>query len=76
MIMQRNGQNLLKLVEDLLGTTRGDTNLDGTVDFQDFLVLSQGFGRSDASWASGDFDGNGLVEFSDFLLLSSHFGGN
>lgn len=64
------------LVEDILGTTRGDTNLDGTVDFQDFLLLSQGFGQSDASWSSGDFDGNGLVEFADFLLLAWHFGGN
>ena len=64
------------LVEEVLGTTRGDTNLDGTVTFQDFLVLSQSFGQSDASWSSGDFDGNGLVEFRDFLILSSHFGGN
>ena len=51
----------------------GDANLDGNVDFPDFLALSAGFGGK-GGWADGDFDGNGQVEFPDFLALSANFG--
>ena len=37
-----------------------------SVDFTDFLVLSDQFDKS-GGWGQGDFDGNGLVEFPDFL---------
>ena len=51
----------------------GDLNSDGTVDFADFLVMSENFGHSgDAS--VGDIDGNGQVGFEDFLQLSMNFG--
>lgn len=51
----------------------GDTNLDGTVDFPDFLALSAGFGQS-GGWGQGDFNGDGQIEFPDFLALSANFG--
>lgn len=57
----------------LANTLIGDTNLDGTVTFSDFLALSAGFGNA-GGWAEGDFDGNGQVEFPDFLALSGNFG--
>lgn len=60
-------------VEDLAGSFFGDANLDGTVEFPDFLALSAGFGMP-GGWAEGDFDGNGEVEFPDFLTLSASFG--
>ena len=59
--------------EDYANTFFGDANLDGTVDFPDFLTLSAGFGQS-GGWGQGDFDGNGEVEFPDFLALSKNFG--
>ena len=52
---------------------KGDTNLDGTVAFGDFLLLSSGFG-GEGDWSSGDFDGDGFTGFPDFLALSSNFG--
>ncbi len=52
----------------------GDTNFDGEVKFDDFLVLSANFG-DEGGWAEGDFDGNGEVDFPDFLALSANFGG-
>ena len=52
----------------------GDSNLDGEVNFQDFLVLANNFGRTDAAFADGDFDENGTVDFVDFLALSQNFG--
>ena len=60
-------------VQELIGTVRGDTNLDGTVDFADFLALSASFTQS-GGWGDGDFDGDGMVAFADFLTLSRNFG--
>lgn len=55
------------------GISNGDTDLNGTVDFTDFLALSSAFG-GEGGWGNGDFDGNGTVEFPDFLALSDNFG--
>ena len=60
-------------IETLLDTSFGDADLNGAVEFDDFLVLSTHFGQSGA-WADGDFDGNGDVEFADFLVLADSFG--
>lgn len=60
-------------VTSLIGTHFGDADLNGEVDFSDFLTLSSSFGR-DGGWAEGDFDGTGDVAFPDFLVLSSNFG--
>ena len=60
-------------VETLVGTNFGDTNLDGLVDFADFLNQSGGFGKA-IGWAFGDTDGDLIVGFADFLELSSNFG--
>ena len=62
------------LIQSLLDTRRGDLNLDGQVNFADFLQLSAGFGKSEAGWSEGDLDGDLSVGFADFLLLSSNFG--
>jgi hypothetical protein len=53
----------------------GDVNMNGTVDFSDFQILSSNFGGS-AIWTGGDLDGSGSVNFSDFQILSSNFGGS
>lgn len=60
-------------VEDLKGTFFGDVDLDGQVQFSDFLALSAGFG-SEGGWAEGDVDGDGQIQFADFLSLSGNFG--
>lgn len=62
------------LVETIIGTKRGDTNLDGRVDFADFLVHSANFAAQDVGWASGNFDTDDEVSFTDFLVLSANFG--
>ena len=51
-----------------------DINLDRSVDFDDFLILSANFGLDGLSRNEGDFDGDGRVAFADFLLLSGMFG--
>jgi hypothetical protein len=51
----------------------GDANRDGTVNFNDFVILSQNFGKA-GGWDKGDFSNNGTIEFNDFVMLSQNFG--
>jgi hypothetical protein len=54
---------------------QGDIDGNGTVEFADFLVLSNTFGNAaDPAGSGADIDGNGTVEFADFLILSENFG--
>ena len=52
----------------------GDIDLDGSVTFDDFLVLAEEVGKVDAGWAEGDLSGDAKVDFDDFLLLAENFG--
>jgi hypothetical protein len=58
---------------DITGFIQGDANGDGNVAFDDFLILSAGFGSA-GNYTQGDFDLSGTVDFSDFLILSANFG--
>ena len=51
----------------------GDTNIDGVVNFGDFLELARNVGIG-SEWRQGDFTGDGQVGFPDFLELSRNFG--
>ena len=51
----------------------GDANMNGSVEFLDFLVLAENFGER-GTWVDGDFDGDGEVAFLDFLGLAESFG--
>ena len=51
----------------------GDTNADGDVDIEDFLILAQHFGQSGTE-SEGDFNQDGFVDFRDFLILAANFG--
>ena len=53
-------------------TKSADFDGNGSVDFTDFLMFAQGFGKSDGQDdfnAELDLDGNGTIDFSDFLLF-------
>lgn len=73
-----NGSGTLEIADfelllSTIGTLPGDADLNGTVEFSDFLKLSNSFGEA-AGWNGGDGDCNGVVQFADFLTLSSNFG--
>lgn len=57
----------------LVGSLAGDINLDGDVEFADFLILADHFGEA-GSWSHGDLDCDGTVQFPDFLILAENFG--
>jgi len=51
----------------------GDADLNGKVDFGDYLALEAWFGGP-GDWSKGDFDLNGSVDFGDYLILEAAFG--
>jgi hypothetical protein len=65
--------NMNQLTVAVMDAIPGDTNLDGQVDFEDFLNLSANFGGR-GSWSEGDSDGSGMIDFADFITLASNFG--
>jgi len=53
----------------------GDIDLDGVVNFDDFLILAANFGtRENAKRDEGDFNFDGAIDFADFLVLAANFG--
>jgi hypothetical protein len=59
---------------ELRETRPGDVNLNGRVEFDDFVTLAANFNRLDAVWSEGDFNLDGVVDFADFVELASFFG--
>ena len=58
----------------IVATLPGDANLNGTVDFNDFLVLQNNFGSTATRFDQGNFNYDGSTDFNDFLVLQNHFG--
>jgi len=50
-----------------------DADLDGDVDFGDYMVLEAWFGGP-GDWSKGDFDFDGDVDFGDYMILEAAFG--
>ena len=62
------------LIGDILGTARGDANLDGTVDVVDLGTFGNNYWRSGSvSWADGDFNGDGTIDVFDLALLGNNY---
>lgn len=57
-------------------TIPGDANLDGSVGFDDLLLLTQFYGQSNQTWAQGNlnYDATGNVDFDDLLIVSQNYG--
>lgn len=68
-----DGKDRSMLIEWLMDIDLGDADLNDSVGFSDFVILSTHFGQL-GGWSQGDFDGDGMVAFGDFVLLSNSFG--
>lgn len=62
------------LLTEILNTTYGDANLDGSVDAVDFGVWNASQFRVDTGWALANFDGLGGTDASDFHIWLAHRG--
>ena len=61
------------LIEDVFETAYGDSNLDGLVDVDDFLVIVNHW-RDEGGWAVGDNDGSGVIGKGDLALFNANYG--
>lgn len=52
----------------------GDANLNGIVNFEDFVQLSNNFNANETLWQDGNFNQDGITNFEDFVLLANNFG--
>jgi len=50
---------------------RGDANLDGIVDGQDFILWNNTKFTNSLLWNDGDFNGDGVVDGQDFILWNN-----
>ncbi|HUB24233.1 MAG TPA: PEP-CTERM sorting domain-containing protein [Tepidisphaeraceae bacterium] len=58
---------------EILPTLAGDAKLQGDVNFGDFQILAQYFGKT-GGWDEGNFTYGTTVDFGDFQLLAQDFG--
>jgi T5SS/PEP-CTERM-associated repeat protein/autotransporter-associated beta strand protein len=62
---------------DLLATMtlKGDANLDGTLNADDYALLDRSYARSltNAHWSDGDFNYDGQITSADYLLIDTTF---
>ena len=56
-----------------IGSLPGDADFDGQVQFPDFVILANNFGKA-GQYSTGDFDCDGQVQFPDFVILANNFG--
>lgn len=61
------------LVENVLGRSLGDANLDGSVDVADVDILKSNW-AGQGGWAQGDLNGDGKVGFSDLEQVLANWG--
>ena len=57
-----------------ISSLSGDLDGDGTVAFEDFLILAANFGTDVDEYGNGDVNCDGTVAFDDFLALAENFG--
>ncbi|MDB5326724.1 MAG: autotransporter-associated beta strand repeat family protein, partial [Phycisphaerales bacterium] len=55
-------------------TLPGDADLDGDVDFNDFLAMQNSFTATNTRFDQGNFNYDGVTDFNDFLMLQNSFG--
>lgn len=74
LICDRAGNDVDAFLQEI-GVIPGDLDLNGSVEFADFLILSGSFGLVEGShYGLGDADCENGVDFADFLVLSGNFG--
>ena len=53
--------------------TPGDSDLNDTINFDDYVRTDNGFNNHLTGWFNGDFDYNGVINFDDYALIDVNF---
>jgi hypothetical protein len=54
-------------------TWTGDTDLNGVINFDDYVRTDSGFNNHKSGWFNGDFDYDARVTFDDYVLIDLAF---
>ena len=54
-------------------TLAGDANHDGEVNFDDYVLIDQGFNSGQTGYSHGDFNYDGVVDFDDYTIIDQAF---
>jgi hypothetical protein len=68
-----NGRSIDPTDKVIKYTWYGDADLNGQVNFDDYVRIDFGLNNSLSGWFNGDFDLNGQVNFDDYVLLDLGF---
>ncbi|MDP1662861.1 MAG: GC-type dockerin domain-anchored protein, partial [Phycisphaerales bacterium] len=63
--------DVVEVVQVVLGTTMGDVNLDGVQNAADVSIVTANMGMTSACWQQGDLDGDGTVTAFDLSIAQS-----
>jgi hypothetical protein len=58
---------------NVMAPHRGDATLDGSIDFNDLVKVSQNYNTTGTNWATGDFNNDHATDFSDLVYLSQDY---
>ena len=58
----------------LVAALPGDGDLNGIVNFADFVLLANNFGSGTTDWQQGNFNLDQITNFADFVILANNFG--
>jgi hypothetical protein len=56
-----------------LSYKQGDADRNGTINFDDYVRVDNGFNHNLSGWANGDFNYDGRVNFDDYVLMDLNF---
>jgi hypothetical protein len=68
-----NEEDMDYLIEVILDTAYGDANLDGYVNFWDFVSVNNNYNSFVFSWGMGDFNGDGIVDQLDYAIMMENW---
>ena len=68
-----NNDDVLELVEGVLGSYAGDASLDGKVTLADLSALAGNWNSTNANWTMGDFNSDGQVTLADLSALAGNW---
>lgn len=69
-----NALDITAALLDALNLLPGDLDGLGGVNFDDFIVFAENFGRPRGRYTEGDIDDSGAVDFEDFTIFAQNFG--